>query len=199
MEEISKFFDTLYSHFVIRDIAAKVLPGLLALFSIVKIFRPDISYTSGLLVDIPDVFKAVVLYGVGFVSGVLLQYVGMKSGLTITHVWPKTEANTSEFNSVDRAISFLVEVDSKHPLARKRERMIVLKEMTGNYALALIVLAVSSLIIAATSEETHLYISIACASAVVAVLLIFQNRGLAREQKIWEEEATRRFKGESSA
>ena len=127
MEEISKFFDTLYSHFVIRDIAAKVLPGLLALFSIVKIFRPDISYTSGLLVDIPDVFKAVVLYGVGFVSGVLLQYVGMKSGLTITHVWPKTEANTSEFNSVDRAISFLVEVDSKHPLARKRERMIVLK------------------------------------------------------------------------
>jgi len=199
VEEISKFFDFLYSHFVFRDIAAKVLPGLLALVSLGQALCPVAPDNLKSALEIPIVLQVVGLYGIGFAAGILLQFLGMKIGLTRTHVWQDADGKYSTSISVEKAVEFIVASEKSTPLSRKRERMIVLKEMMGNYGIALIIFSISRLllIICDRHSVTDLVAAISC--GIIAIPLIWHNRVLASEQKMWEDHGLNQLNNKKSA
>ena len=170
MNEISKFFEVLYSHFVLRDIAAKVLPGLVALASIATAIKTDVSPGLAEALDVPIAVQLVVLYGIGLAAGLLLQFIGMKTGLTRVHVWDDGEGKYSTSTSVKKAVKFiLLSEKASDSLMRKRERMVVLKEMMGNYGIALIVVFVVNLAQAACNQAAISHLVIALVAGIAAL------------------------------
>lgn len=82
MDEISRFFRGLYDQFLLRDVSAKVIPGLLTLFGLSFLLSGG-SSSLGVLDGIVGaesslVFSAVV-FGLGLMLGMLLQFIGART------------------------------------------------------------------------------------------------------------------------
>ncbi len=157
MKEISSIIDSLYSHFLLRDIVAKVIPGLLLpIFIIVFIFGIDpcdLPEELEWLTEISPLIQIILLYGLGLLFATLYQYLGRFLHLAKIFVW--TDASSKrKFHlptrkkdlSVRKGVSFSFASVDMMDLRRKRERLIIFKEMTGNYAVAMIGIAASYLI-----------------------------------------------------
>lgn len=87
MSSLDGFFDGLYSKFLLRDILGRAIPGFIALLAIadfLKMRPPHLPNRDlGLL-------YYVMVYGVSFASGTLLQYLGWRASVVKVQVWPKT-------------------------------------------------------------------------------------------------------------
>ena len=156
MKEISSIIDSLYSHFLLRDIMAKVIPGLLLpifiIFFILPIDPHDLPVGLKWLAPKSPLIPIILLYGLGLLFATLYQYLGRIIRLVRIFVW--TDASSKrKFHllrkkdlSVRKGVSFSFASVDVMDLRRKRERLIIFKEMTGNYAVAMFGIAVSYLI-----------------------------------------------------
>jgi len=159
MKEISSIIDSLYSHFLLRDIVAKVIPGLLLPIFIIFFFILPIDCHNNLLRGLKWVankyplIPIILLYGLGLLFATLYQFLGRFLRLASIFVW--TDASSKrKFHlptrkkdlSVRKGVSFSFASVDVMDLRRKRERLIIFKEMTGNYAVAMFGIAVSYLI-----------------------------------------------------
>ncbi len=85
MDEISRFFRGLYYQFLLRDVVAKVIPGLLPLLPLILI-NESVS-RGGILGEISgglpgtgsSLITAIILYGLGMMLGTLFQFIGNRT------------------------------------------------------------------------------------------------------------------------
>jgi len=185
---MDKIFEYLYSRFLLRDLLAKVLPGLISLISLITIFSQKPSHLFQLLGSMPDLLLILFIYGLSFMFGMLLQYVAMRIGFIVIHVWPGKKGISRKELSLLMAQKFILSPSSNDHLARVRERYTILKEMSGNFAATFSVSLLSIIIryfLYKSPKLTVLYVIVPLL-ALLIYLLCKQNRYHAEEQKLWE-------------
>jgi hypothetical protein len=190
MSEISNLFKSLYSHFLLRDVAAKIIPGLINLFVIAALIAGDFKNLLHYLSKINPLALSVLLYGVGLMYGLLLQHMGYSFRIIRTHVW-KEENGSMKFSSsrsIENEIRFLKVAHKNESLMRRRERFVVIKEISGNYAISLIICSLALLIylIARSSVPSSEEVISLCVLTALAIFLVRQNWFHAKEQFIFE-------------
>ena len=200
MRELSDLFESLYSHFILRDVLAKVLPGLIGLASIVSFFapRPLIHLRSHL--PEPGLTTVAILYGIGFMVGMLIQYLGALAPFIHIHVWREDTRRMTVETSLSRAAQFQKAASGNQVLLRQRERFAVLKEMAANFAASLLLALLAVVrygVFNRGGPEPH-GIALGILLAAIIVALVFQNRFHAIEQRTWEERVIRLFSGNDS-
>ena len=186
MTQLFDSLDHLYSQFLLRDILAKFVPGLLTLGLAVTLVSPKgLPLLHRLRLDAALV-PLIVLYGVSFMSGMFIQFVGMSLGLQRTHVWPGSSSRERVTKSLQKAQAYIRANSDQPALLRVRERYAILKEMTGNYGVAFLIGALLTLA-KALAWRGHLgLVTLSIALATAAVVLLRQNRFHANEQFVWE-------------
>jgi len=162
---------------------------LIALFTISISVSPSAGCVGKkFLDDIPILFLVIALYGVGIMFGMLLQFVGMKLGIITIHVWNKEDDRKEVQVSLEKEAEFQYEAKINSQYLRKRERLAVLKEMSGNYAIAFLVSIVSLVLRYLIRGDSPMFFTPVSCSAIgiISVVLIFQNKYLSREQHYYE-------------
>jgi uncharacterized membrane protein len=195
MSEISSLFESLYSHFLLRDIIAKVLPGLFGILAIFSMLIPGMKEPLQEFLNLPDLIIIVIVYGVSLLFGMILQFLASLFPCIKIHVWKGSDDKSSEEISLEKAVEFLDVAKDRTNLLRKRERLAILKEMSANYAATLVLVLISLLLHifgGSTGINPRLVIIWLIIIGVVTAL-IFQNRSQAREQQKWEQEVIARL------
>jgi len=188
MSQLSETLDRLYSDFLLRDILAKFVPGLLTLALALQLFAPRLLHSALRLAVAGPLVPLVALYGVSFMAGMLIQFVGMWLRLERVHVWDGVSLEQRMQASLTRSREFLRANSQQPALLRARERYAILKEMAGNYGVALLLAAVL-LIVKALPWDGRLHTGLLIISVllvVLSILLLRQNRFHADEQRFWE-------------
>ena len=91
MDEISKFFKGLYYQFLLRDVAAKVIPGLLILMAMIIFLTGDSApwaVITGFFGAASSLTVTIVFFGLGLMLGMLLQFIGNR-----TYTFGKRDVN----------------------------------------------------------------------------------------------------------
>lgn len=227
MDEISRFFKGLYYQFLLRDVAGKVIPGLLILMAMIVFLTGDSApwaVITGFFGAASSITVTIVFFGLGLMLGMLLQFIGNRTytfgkrnvnwgpkTLTVRgksfklpkikfslpavdwtpiviHVWG------SEEETMKKELNFrhYANLDTTGHVRMKRERLVILKEMAGTYAvafsLAFIILLVTWIIswfddIDNLTIESIIFFAVLW---VVVMVLSRQNKALAEEQRSWE-------------
>jgi hypothetical protein len=190
MSDLADIFESLYSHFLLRDIVAKVIPGLLSVMIPLVICANDLEPVKELLKSLNLIALFVLIYGVGLAIGMILQQLGMLIPLIKIHVW-KSDSNDSDNSiarSTDAEVRFLKIAIQNRAMLRRRERLIILKEMCGNYAMAMLIILTTFLIRFLMNYQSWSLRELAIILSIgfVIYLLIRQNYYLAREQHDFE-------------
>jgi hypothetical protein len=228
MDEISRLFRGLYDQFLLRDVVAKVIPGLLPLVALS--FLLPVGSSSGGISGYPlgmgsPLVNAIVFFGLGLMLGMLLQYIGnrtytfgkrnvdwgpktfkirnrsfklprIKFSLPaldwtpiVIHVWG------SEEESIKKELDFrhfAKQMENRDYVLNKRERLVVFKEMAGNYAVAFSLAFVISLVIWIINifDDPDIFnirsILFFVILWIILMVLSRQNKSLANQQKSWE-------------
>ncbi len=228
MDGISKFFKRLYYQFLLRDVVAKVIPGLLPLI-VVNFSLSGGSLLGNIYGNLPgtgsSLITAIVLYGLGMMLGMFFQFIGnhtytfgksnvdwgpktisirnrsfklpkIKFSLPavdwtpiVIHVWG------SEEESMKKELDFrhyANQTENRDYVLDKRERLVIFKEMAGNYAVVFSLSFVISLIawIVFVIDEPSIFdirtILVFAIFWVILMVLSRQNKALANQQKSWE-------------
>ena len=80
MDEISRFFKGLYYQFLLRDVVAKVIPGLLPLIILSLVGGGILDDIFGFSLGMGStLINAIVLFGLGLMLGMLLQFIGNRT------------------------------------------------------------------------------------------------------------------------
>ncbi len=169
---MSGFFDNLYRKFLLRDILAKAVPGFLLLAYLFHDKIPANYPKHGF----PEIVVVAVLYGLSFMTGMLLQFLGSQFRIIKIYVH---EGDRNK--SLKYLREFLGDKDNKENLSTQRERFVILKNMSGTYAMALIAIILVTFF-------KNLEIELILAIGLVAAL-IWENRFHAGEQAEWENPA----------
>lgn len=188
MSQLSDALDHLYTQFVLRDILAKFVPGLLTITLGFALISPKGLHIAHRLQVEDGLIPLLVLYGVSFMTGMFIQFIGMSLGLERIHVWDAPSSQERVRLSLLKGRDFLRDNGGEPTLLRVRERYAILKEMAGNYGVALLIIALFALV-RALLWHGRLHIGLVMLSAAlvaVAIVLLRQNRFHAREQLIWE-------------
>jgi len=207
MSEISKILDQLYTNFLLRDIVAKIIPGLLLATSFILLLIDKNPIDFEWLEDVHPFAGIAFLYGFGMMLGMLCQFIGYRClGIKI-YVWPKDGRGDEVEASLEKAIAFAKTTTCRPKLARKRERLVILKEMAGNYSVVCFLTVIFIIVrvflnclgalpessgSAFAEEHNRCYYLVLGAVTCILLCLILckQNHLLAEEQRLWEEKVS---------
>jgi hypothetical protein len=199
MSDLDRVINSLYTHFILRDIAGKVLPGLLGGAGVLAGILPNEYETIvGIVSSRNPFFLGVGLYGFGLMLGLWFQYLGER--FLCTSVLIHGEKNDLSAMRETRAmeIKFFEYASIRkdiHPyIIRKREHLVIFKEMSANYAVAIAISIISFSIGFAVRWVLGRYahfgwngfiwvIPISLISLFAVKTLIQQNSRLADEQR----------------
>ncbi|NOV29603.1 hypothetical protein [Methylomonas sp. ZR1] len=129
IDNVKEITDSLYSSFVARDFFAKVLPGGVVFSALIfSIFygNPDFEQ----LQKIPS-FLWLFVYGYCWILGFFVQ--GFGERINVVRASPKNVSN-SEYHE---GVSVFFVSTRNHADRLQRERFVVIKEATGNMAVAI--------------------------------------------------------------
>lgn len=174
---MSNFFKYLYTKFLLRDVLAKAVPGFLVLAYLFH-NRIPVAYLKH---DLPEIVVITVLYGLSFMTGMLLQFLGARFRLIRIHV----HNNDVEATLINLK-EFLDNPQVTDRIRQQRERFVILKEMSGTYSTAVFPIALIEFVKFLVHRLDSLLISMAILFILVFVLA-WQNRFHACEQKTWED------------
>jgi len=195
MSDLSELVESLYSHFLLRDIAAKVIPGLLAFIIPFAMFSSDHRPVQRMLRSVNVLILLIIAYGFGLAFGMILQQLGSLVRLIKIHVW-NNDPETGE-TSLDRSIGaeyrFLRVAQNNKGWLRRRERLVILKELCGNYALSLTVVTIGYIIRIFVDSKAlrNTDVVFIVGMAILIYLFARQNKFVAREQQKFESLVTR--------
>ena len=150
---MDKFFDSLYNKFILRDLLGKVLPGLIFLLGIETVASQGHHWLmrGALHADIVLYF---LIYGLAFATGLLVQLLNpVRWAWKLWHlmVWLNNKSENKEkvdsplLSHLDRLYAFYQKIpkakDSEvvaKAILNQRERLVVLKDVTGNLGTSLL-------------------------------------------------------------
>jgi hypothetical protein len=188
MTEVSKAVELLYTQFLLRDIVAKVIPGGLVSLIILHRLIPNGQQFIDDILKYPVLIAIIFIYGIGFMVGMLIQFIGMSCNMIQIHPWAPKDGLTREHRSLQMAHVFFSKAKGNAAVLRVRERFAILKEMGGNFGMSFLLIAIV-LIIDPLINQTSLSLTtiIGSLSLVALSLVLFrQNRHHYREQFYWE-------------
>lgn len=151
METWQVIFRNLYTGFLLRDLAGKIVPGIFLLFSIAAMFRPPRELIQGVRKDVP-LFTVVFIAGFAWI--VTLGTQSLAEGLGIWHYFPiRSAAETTTAPKVrfwsdlafggdetnfnrDTAQVDRFQVGASEDQKQQYERFVVIKEATGKLFVA---------------------------------------------------------------
>jgi hypothetical protein len=149
-----QFLEYLYTRFILRDFLAKALPGFLVSLAIYFSFFHNLETVSTVWQKVKDSSVALTFfilssYLLTFAVGMMVQFIGMQCRIARIHPWTEPETPTTkhmtmrEQTKLSLQKSWIFQQQNKElPFAlTQRERSAVLKEMTGNLATAIILIA----------------------------------------------------------
>lgn len=183
---MSNFFKNLYTNFLLRDILAKAVPGFIVLAYIFQGKMPIAHPKQGF----PEIVVITVIYGLSFMTGMLLQFLGSRKIPRTNWSFIRIYVHNNDQDvSLKKLEEFLNTTKDREVLRHQRERFVILKNMAGTYAIALLAILVL---------EFAKYLSRMIYPFPIALLMLFflflalwgQNRFHANEQKVWEEMIT---------
>jgi hypothetical protein len=181
------FFEGLYERFILRDIVGKVVPGFLVLLTLGSTFRWGARHFSDWT---PELLQLTLVYAVSFVIGTSLQFIGTKLGWIRTYVWPaeikkKKVVRSSQEVSLTKYRALL---NKSQPIRLQRERLVVLKQVTGNFGMAAGLFSLLNLVrLIYLGPRMQVVVIFVCVAAFgIAKLLFAQSDHHADEQKLWE-------------
>ncbi len=181
---MKELFDGLYTKFFLRDILAKAIPGFIVLAGITDCLwaRPFDSFHRG------NIIIFTLIYGVSFATGMLMQFAGSSFRLIKIHVWPDTKffSKPNHKESLEKLSTFLKNTDKKPDIRMERERLVILKQMSGTYAIAALLFAVSYTFRFCFHYDDPSDLIIAIVLWIVFVILVLDNHFRAFEQNAWE-------------
>lgn len=130
IEKIKEITDSLYSSFIARDFFAKVLPGSVVISALVySTYGEKLDFEQ--LQKIPT-FIWFLVYGQCWIFGFFVQ--GLGERLNILRVSPEDESNAQYHARISDFI-----VSARNNVDRlQRERFLIIKEATGNMAVAVL-------------------------------------------------------------
>lgn len=177
MDKVNKIIDNFYSNFVLRDLLSFITPGAISIFSSLTLifdFQDIINFFSNisLLIFIPAL-------GLFYSIGYSLQFLGV----TIRIINKDENQNDKE-----RIIDYknIIKISNKKNtyLMLQRERLVILKQMTGNNAMAL------SIFIIIFSIKKFWFSGLNVVALILMILLTFflflANNDLVKRQENWE-------------
>lgn len=136
MNEISALFDSLYNKFIMRDLVAKITPGLIAIFATMVVMCGSIKSSIDFLCQFSH--WQWLLLPIAWITGFVLQHTGIMTHW-LTDLTYKNWRRKDEDGQKER---FRIKADI---LARKDaeflkalERTVVIKEACGNFSVALL-------------------------------------------------------------
>jgi len=156
---LTPLLEYLYTRFLLRDFLAKALPG----FIVIGVFYLSFIHDKKTFSDVLEVVKTSNItlisfmlssYLLMFAVGMLIQFIGMQLRIVQIHPWidpepPRTKRTSMKERtklSLQKAWSFLQQ-NKEIPFAlTQRERSAVLKEMTGNLAMAIFIVVLISFV-----------------------------------------------------
>lgn len=182
---MNNFFDNLYNKFLLRDLLGKALPGLILLLGLTIIlghgsFRVLSSFRH------ITIFHYFLLYGLSFAVGMLLQ-----SGSIVRFLWRRRKkvdglaqlTNYSKFLKKQattfkekNAVGLLI----AQTIVAQRERLVVLKDMTGNLGMSFFLLSLVAL--------CKQFFGIGFGLFAVSGFLFWESWWHTDEQKQWEDD-----------
>ena len=192
MSSLNDAIDQLYSHFLLRDVLAKAIPGFIGLL---VLGAPLLGHHQARWLPYGLTLNwivVLVIYGVSFLAGMMLQFLAHRIGLIQIHVWPKGAGGSAPQVSISKALTFMVANTANATVLRVRERYAILKEMTGSYCALAAMAAVLVLIAPLTSHfrPSFQWLMAIAVLGLIAFALAKQNRFHAMEQRVWETEAS---------
>ncbi len=214
MSEISKILDQLYTNFLLRDIVAKIIPGLLLATSFILLLIDKNPIEFKWLEDVHPFAGIAFLYGFGMMLGMLCQFIGYRwppCCLRIRiYVWPKGGRGDEMEASLEKLIAFAKTTTCRPKLARKRERLLILKEMAGNYSVVCFLTVIFIIVrivlnctgvlhdgpgcVFAAQPNTCYYLVLGTVTCILlGLILLKQNHLLAEEQRLWEEKVLSQY------
>ena len=185
---MSSFFDSLYSQFLLRDLLATVVPGFISLAAIsVLLVRHPLELVERLS-RVHTLVTLGTLYGISFMIAMLFQFVGERLGLLVIFIWRENEELDARQDSLEHAQNFLRDKGLTDNILRQRERFAILKEMSGNFGMSMLVVAVTAFARALASRPSAQAVLLMAVLVLIGIafLLFRQNRHHAQEQLIWE-------------
>jgi hypothetical protein len=137
MSDLKDLFESFYSKFVLRDFFGKVIPGLvLLLATAVAVSAP---YPVASYVQSMGLISAIAILGLSWLAGFTAQSVGEAVGLI--RYYPRRNELGKTLTDRD-AYKIRIESDRLAPDQRHQlERLVVIKEATGNGHVALLLAA----------------------------------------------------------
>src|SRR3989304_9952382 len=132
---MNSFFDNLYNKFLFRDLLGKAMPGFILILGTVAMLKPD--WLSEIMPTRPtNIVYYFVIYGVSFSTGMLIQTFSL-----IRLLW-RCQSGQTRVTQLKKLFNFHTRKDHEQVLVtEQRERLVVLKDMTGNLGMSLLVLA----------------------------------------------------------
>jgi len=154
----------LYEKFILRDFFAKIIPGFVILLSIATILTEKSPIYLITLVPNWNTHLFLLIAGLSWVLGFVAQEIGR---------WFRVLRTEDPVNKLITLARLKGEEDLKH----QRERHVVIKEATGNLAMALVVLLVVSLV-----KIPNMILRVSVAIGVPALILFVRHRYMAKRQ-----------------
>lgn len=178
---MSSFINNLYTKFLLRDILAKAVPGFLVLAYLFHGKIPTVYLKHGL----PKIVVITVLYGLSFMTGMFLQFLGMIKIGKFSLISIYVHDNDQE-KSIVKQLEFFNATKKRDGLRSQRERFVILKNMSGTFSIAILAIALF---------EAIRYLMLWLDSYLIPMAILFilflalrcQNQFHANEQKIWED------------
>jgi len=127
IKELSVLLDKIYTSFILRDLLAKVIPGIIVIFSFLIIIVKDIQVLINIINSLWLFF-----FGLSWIVAFGIQSVGEK--LKVIKYWPGKKDDRIKWIGIYNQFLSLASNEEKSNL----ERHIVIKEATGNLAISLI-------------------------------------------------------------
>lgn len=125
MEPINGFFSSLYSKFVLRDLLGRVFPGLIIILGLANEHEAGIWGIQSL--SNISLLGGFILFSSSFVIGIILQSVRtIPYNLIEYFIWPKK-----------KPLQALKDLKNNQFVRDQRERLVVLRDVTGNTSLAI--------------------------------------------------------------
>jgi hypothetical protein len=137
VNEISLLFDSFYNKFILRDIFAKITPGIIVIFTALYLFQGSIHGIVCFLKHL-SVWQWFLL-PLAWIMGFFLQHLGlMSTWLTDpTYALSKSEDDKNKLaERFDKKVRISIKDDKEY--CKLLERAIIIKEACGNASMALI-------------------------------------------------------------
>ena len=182
MADIDKTLESLYTHFILRDLAGKIVPGSIFYMALFSLFmKPDEMFK--MHSNLP-IMVSIILIAILWVLGLAVQAIGIQLHLIkYSNKYPPP----NEFNKAQR--QFIKNPDNKNIEIQRYERFEAIREAYGNSSVSILLsffIWLIGYLLDPNCDLTHLFILLLVSTILYVALLIGHKETINNFDSYWE-------------